>query len=307
MSFERKKAGYENAIDHFEKLAVEDPTWNILEPIWADERLRQKYHIADISFTNGIRNFNDLNEDLETRVKTERGKQQPDGGGIRTDMDGDESAAFMYDYKAAHKFAVEYLEAALAKETLFMDVHQWTQAEQYRTDLTEAVNEAERILKKWKKEDYMDLVTPPEQHNTDSSSAPPSRGTDGSFDCDASPATRKYPLRLKSSCNDSVTLLERHDGDDHDGAEAKQRQSEAGVTRDKRERGSSNRSSNDGAQSSPPAPTRQYCTQTCLLGLKLGRTLDSRCPNVLSHCVRGGAQHPINATEFTELVGEQLR
>ncbi|KAJ2975636.1 hypothetical protein NQ176_g5407 [Zarea fungicola] len=106
-SFERKKAGYENAIDHFEKPTVEDPTWNILEPIWTDENLRQKYQITDLSFTKGIRQFNDLNEDVETKVRTGRGKQKPDGG----------------DYKAAHKFAVEHLEVALAEETLFMDVH----------------------------------------------------------------------------------------------------------------------------------------------------------------------------------------
>ncbi|OAA46030.1 hypothetical protein ISF_09564 [Cordyceps fumosorosea ARSEF 2679] len=136
LNFERKKAGYENAIDHFEKTAVEDPTWMVLEPVWADRELRQKYQITDLTFMNGIRNFNDLNEAIGAEIKTGRGKQQPDGGGIRTSIDGNESPAFMYDYKAAHKFAVEDLEAALEKETLFMDVYKWARTDQYKTDST---------------------------------------------------------------------------------------------------------------------------------------------------------------------------
>ncbi|KAJ2977695.1 hypothetical protein NQ176_g4224 [Zarea fungicola] len=396
LGFERKKAGYENAIEHFEKLAVEEPTWNILEPIWADGNMRQKYQVTDLSFTNGIRHFNDLNEDLETEVRTGRGKQKPDGGGIRTDMDGNESAAFMYEYKAAHKFSVEHLEAALAKEMLFVDVHKWTQAEQYRTDPTErekeeariamaliqvfnymfwygvgygyiaagrslvllhydhaeplvlrwhlcvpdkvvtptttevqidevshtavaqlasfcllslgspaltgrplkdAVNQAASILKRWKREDYADPVTPPEQDETDSSSAPPSRGTDGSFDCDASPVTRKYPLRSRANCKDPEALPEQPDDDEHDdnehgSTEDKQAQRGGGAGLSRQEKGSSRRSSSSGsggAEGSGPAPTRQYCTQACLLGLKLGHALDN------------------GAKEFTELVSKQLR
>ncbi|KAM3552241.1 hypothetical protein MY1884_003652 [Beauveria asiatica] len=407
INFERKKAGYENAIDHFEKTAVEDPTWMILEPVWADRELRQKYQITDLTFINGIRNFKDLNEDIEAETKTGRGKQQPDGGGIRTGIDENESPAFMYDYKAAHKFAVEDLEAALEKETLFMDVYEWAQTEQYKTDSTlrtkereaariamaliqvfnymlwygvgygyvaagkslvllyydraeplvlrwhlcvpdkmvirptaelhveqmsqtavaqlasfcllslrsqaltgrplkEAMNQAEGILKKWKREAYTDPVTPQESDDTDSSSSMPSRGTDKSFACDASPVARKYPLRSKS-CKDSTAPLKSRDEDEEGGAEGYQRQHGAGTSVNKGEKDSSRKSKERGTEGSAPAPTKQYCTQACLLGLKLGRELDSRCPNVLYHGVGGNTRHPIDAQELTELMSEQLR
>ncbi|KAH8715381.1 hypothetical protein HC256_004207 [Beauveria bassiana] len=407
INFERKKAGYENAIDHFEKTAVEDPTWMILEPVWADRELRQKYQITDLTFINGIRNFSDLNEDIGAEIKIGRGKQQPDGGGIRTGIDENESPAFMYDYKAAHKFAVEDLEAALEKETLFTDVYKWAQIDQYKTDSTvrtkereaariamaliqvfnymlwygvgygyvaagkslvllyydraeplvlrwhlcvpdkmvtrptaelqveqvsqtavaqlasfcllslrsraltgrplqEAMNQAEGILKKWKREAYTDPVTPQESDDTDSSSSMPSRGTDKSFACDASPVARKYPLR-KSSCKDSTTPLESRDEDEEGGAEGYQRQRGAGASVNRGEKDSSRKSKDKGTEGSAPAPTKQYCTQACLLGLKLGRELDSRCPNVLYHGVGGNTRHPIDTQELTKLMSEQLR
>ncbi|KAK7419125.1 hypothetical protein QQZ08_010995 [Neonectria magnoliae] len=37
-------------------------------------------------------------------------------------LGGDESLAFVYDYKAAHKVALEYLKPAVAREKLFMEV-----------------------------------------------------------------------------------------------------------------------------------------------------------------------------------------
>ncbi|OAA45720.1 hypothetical protein ISF_09588 [Cordyceps fumosorosea ARSEF 2679] len=406
INFERKKAGYENAIDHFEKTAVEDPTWMILAPVWADKELCQTYQITDLTFMNGIRNFNDLTEDLAAEIQTGRAKQQPDGGGIRTGIDGNESPAFMYDYKAAHKFAVEDLEAALENETLFMDVYEWARTDQYKTDSTlrkkereaaqiamaliqvfnymlwygvgygyvaagkslvllyynqaeplvlrwhlcvadkmvirpaaelhveqvsqtavaqlasfcllslrsqaltgrplqEAMNQTEGILKKWKREAYTDPVTPQESDDTDSSSSVPSRGTDKSFACDASPVTRKYPLR-KSSCKDSTAPLESRDEDEEGGAEGYQRQRGAGASVNKGEKDST-KSKDKGTESSAPAPTKQYCTQACLLGLKLGRELDSSCPNVLYHGVGGNARHPIDAQELTKLMSEQLR
>ncbi|XP_044715978.1 ATP-dependent DNA helicase PIF1 [Hirsutella rhossiliensis] len=52
----------------------------------------------------------------------------------------------------------------------------------------------------------------------------------------------------------------------------------------------------------------QYCTQACLLSLKRGWDLDANCPNVPSHrTAEGGIRHPIDAGEFTRLVGERLR
>ncbi|CRK40194.1 hypothetical protein BN1708_008130, partial [Verticillium longisporum] len=40
---------------------------------------------------------------------------------------------------------------------------------------------------------------------------------------------------------------------------------------------------------SDSAPTRQYYTQACLLGLKRGRKLDNNCPNVLSYRTTKGS------------------
>ncbi|OAA34680.1 hypothetical protein ISF_10003 [Cordyceps fumosorosea ARSEF 2679] len=371
INFERKTAGYENAIDHFEKTAVEDPTWMILEPIWADREMRQKYQVTNLTFMNGVRNFKDLDEDIGAEIKTGRGKQQPDGGGIRTGIDGNESAAFMYDYKAAHKFAVEDLEAALRKETLFMDVYEWAQNDQYKTDSTlrkkereaariamaliqvfnsmlwrgvpygyvaagkslvglyydraeplvlrwhlcvpdkmvirptaelhveqvsqtavaqlasfcllslrsqaltgrplkEAMNQAEGILKKWKREAYTDPVTPQESDDTDSSSSMPSRGTDKSFACDTSPVARLCGRRHR--------------------ARILQRLSSRAMRTKKAEQRVINTSTEQ-----EPAATRERRTPT------------AGAPNVLYHGVCGNTRHPIDAQELTKLMSEQLR
>jgi hypothetical protein len=37
----RKRAGNENAVDHFEKIAVEDPVWEILHHLWDDAGLQK--------------------------------------------------------------------------------------------------------------------------------------------------------------------------------------------------------------------------------------------------------------------------
>ncbi|EJP62018.1 metalloprotease-like protein [Beauveria bassiana ARSEF 2860] len=362
LNFERKKAGYENAIDHFEKTAVEDPTWMILEP--------------------------DLNEDIGAETKTGRGKQQPDGGGIRTSIDENESPAFMYDYKAAHKFAVEDLEAALEKETLFMDVYEWAQTDQYETDSTLRTKEreaariamaliqvfnymlwygvgygyvaagkslvllyydrAEPLVLRWHLcvPDKMVIRPTAELHVEQVSQTAVAQlasfcllslrsqaltgrplkeamnqaegilkkmengslhGTDKSFACDESPVARKYPLRSKSSCKDSTAPLESRDEDEEGGAEGYQRQRGAGASVNKGEKDSSRKSKYKGTGGSAPAPTKQYCTQACLLGLKLGRELDSRCPNVIYHGVGGNTYHPIDAQKLTKLMSEQLR
>ncbi|KAK0629986.1 hypothetical protein B0T17DRAFT_491294 [Bombardia bombarda] len=142
----RKRAGNENAVDHFEKLAVEDPVWEILRPVWDEEELRKEYRCMGLRFSNNVRDFtqpsggNLVGEEdpsderqgrrrrtgpnkrvaSEQRVKPPPTK--PDGAGVRTRLGGDESLAFVYDYKAAHKVALEYLKPAVAKEKLFMEV-----------------------------------------------------------------------------------------------------------------------------------------------------------------------------------------
>ncbi|KGQ02253.1 hypothetical protein BBAD15_g12538 [Beauveria bassiana D1-5] len=143
INFEQKKAGFENDIDYFEKLAVQDPTWMILRHVCADKELRQRYQITKLMFISCIRNFNDLDEGIRAELSTGRGKQRPDGGGIRTGIDGNESPAFIYDHKAAHKFAVKDLKATLEKETLFLDVYEWAQTDKYKTDSTLRTKERE--------------------------------------------------------------------------------------------------------------------------------------------------------------------
>ncbi|KAK2926838.1 hypothetical protein FoTM2_013708 [Fusarium oxysporum f. sp. vasinfectum] len=142
----RKRAGNESAVDHFEKLAVEDPVWEILRPVWDDEELCKEYRCMGLRFSNNLRDFTqpsdgvlvgeeDLSEERpERRRRTGPNKRvaskqrvrppptKPDGAGVRTRLGGDESLAFVYDYKAAHKVALECLKPAVAKETLFMEV-----------------------------------------------------------------------------------------------------------------------------------------------------------------------------------------
>ncbi|KAH7247653.1 uncharacterized protein BKA55DRAFT_691780 [Fusarium redolens] len=142
----RKRAGNENAVDHFEKLAVEDPVWEILHPVWDDEELCKEYRCMGLRFSNNIRDFTqpsdgvlvgeeDLSEERpERRRRTGPNKRvaseqrvkppatKPDGAGVRTRLGGDESLTFVYDYKAAHKVALERLKPAVVKETLFMEV-----------------------------------------------------------------------------------------------------------------------------------------------------------------------------------------
>ncbi|OAA41278.1 hypothetical protein NOR_05356 [Metarhizium rileyi] len=406
LEIERKEAGYETDIAQFEISAVESPTWKVLQPIWADRELGQKYQITDLTFISGTRGFNNLDEDVKAEIKKGRGRHHPDGCGIRTSIDGSKSPAFMFDYKAAHKFAIEELEATLKKETLFMDVHKWTQTHKYKPDSTvqdkqqeaariamaliqvfnymlwygvsygyvaagkslvllyynqaeplvlrwhlsipgkvvtrptaevqveqvsqtavaqlasfcllsvrsqaltghllrEAMVQTEGVLKKWKREAYTDPVTPQESDDSDSSSSIPSRGTDETFACDESPAARKYSLR-KSSCRDSTAPLKSRDEDEEGGADGYQRQRGSGASVNKGEKNSSKESKDKGTKGSASAPTKQYCTQACLLGLKLGYELDSRCPNVLYHDINGNTRHPIDAQELTQLISKQL-
>ncbi|KAH6869666.1 hypothetical protein B0T10DRAFT_280677 [Thelonectria olida] len=154
----RKRAGNENAVDHFEKLAVEDPVWEILRPVWDEEELRKEYQCMGLRFSNNIRDFTQPNdgskvgeedpsdERQERRRRTGPNKRvaseqrvkrpptKPDGAGVRTRLGGDESLAFVYDYKAAHKVELEYLKPAIAKEKLFMEVMERISSNKSRSD-----------------------------------------------------------------------------------------------------------------------------------------------------------------------------
>ncbi|KAJ4200320.1 hypothetical protein NW759_015897 [Fusarium solani] len=142
----RKRAGNENTVDHFKKLAMEDPIWEILRTLWEEEEMRKEYQCTELRFSNNIRDFTQPSdsdpareeepseERHERRRRTGPNKRvaskqrvkppptKPDRASVRTRLGGDKSLAFVYDYKAAHKVALEYLKPAVANEKLFMEV-----------------------------------------------------------------------------------------------------------------------------------------------------------------------------------------
>ncbi|PGH20338.1 hypothetical protein AJ80_03606 [Polytolypa hystricis UAMH7299] len=433
-SISRKPAGNENAIDYFETLAVEEPVWEILRPIYDEEGLRREYRFTGLRFSNNTRDFSQLSdvvqigeedtseERQERRRRTGPNKRvaseqrvkppptKPDGLGVRTCPGGDESLAFVYDYKAAHKFAVEYLKLALANEELFIEVIQrlnsgkssngkelqerereeegiamaLTQVFDYmvnygvaygyvasgkslvflhidradtqtlyyhlcvpdeevgepsindwtnkvsrtavaqlasfcllslRSDALEggslnaAEQEANVALRRWR-EPYEDAAHLLEIEDTDSQSAASlSQATDGSeFKSNAGPTGREVSLRSRSSCRAAAVLHRERKDDEEDESDGSQPRSWTRTDVNKRKEGPSSGSSEDeDAQMSDSAPTKQYCTQACLLALKRGWDLDGNCPNVFSHrTAESGNRHAIDAHELARLVGERL-
>ncbi|POR34789.1 Uncharacterized protein TPAR_05007 [Tolypocladium paradoxum] len=97
-----------------------------------------EYRVTGLRFSNNVREFVQPSDDAQDLREGSQGPtppmMNPDGGGIRTSLDGDETLAFVCDYKAAHKLASEYLEAAVAKETLFMEVIELINGDKYQRD-----------------------------------------------------------------------------------------------------------------------------------------------------------------------------
>ncbi|KAJ4308807.1 hypothetical protein N0V84_011877 [Fusarium piperis] len=441
----RKRAGNENAVDHFEKLAVEDPVWEILRPLWEEEDMRKEYRCTELRFSNNIREFAQPSDSDPAREEVSGGRQErrrrtgpnkrvaseqrvkpplmkPDGAGVYARLGGDESLAFIYDYKAAHKVALKYLKLAVAKETLFIEVIERANSSRSRSDtelqkqekaeeqiamaltqvfdymvrygvaygyipagksliflhidrsdpqtlychpcvpgedvgessdgdwadnkvsytavaqlasfcllslrsealrgasLNAASREAEATLRKWS-EPYDGAARPIGAGDThspsESSSESSSQSSDGSeFISHAAPADRQIVLRSRSSCRAAPGFRKDDEDEDEDEPDDDLSRSRAGTGANKQEdrqwsSGSENWGGGGGeeeAEMSESAPTRQYCTQACLLGLKRGWNLDDNCPNVVSHrTAEGGSRHAIDANEFACLVGEQLR
>lgn len=123
--------------------------WEILRPLWDEQELRGKYQCAALRFSNNHRDIMaPSSDDLAKQEDGEGGQERwrrtgprkrvaseqrvkltpklpptrPDGWGVRTHPDGDESHAFVYDYKAARKIAAESVKLAVSKEILFLDV-----------------------------------------------------------------------------------------------------------------------------------------------------------------------------------------
>ncbi|KAK8036897.1 metalloprotease-like protein [Apiospora phragmitis] len=430
-------AGNESAVTHFEKVAVEDPTYAIFQHLTGLSAVRTRYKFSDLRFSDNSREITQAsggiplaedegpnNEMPERRSRTGPNKRaaseqrvkprptNPDGAGLRTRPGGDESVAFVYDYKAAHKVSVEHVKLAVAKETLFIEVVEQinsnksktgTELDQFRAeariamaltqvfdymvnygvaygyvaagesllllhidradpqtlfchpcvpneDVGEVSGEdwAERMiytavaqlasffllslrsdalqgalleaslesagatLKKWA-ESYEDVVHFFSAEDTGSSLAPsssPMQGADQDFTSKAVRTGRDIPLRSKSSCATPTLPRRDNESDEEDEPEGGLPPSWSRPMGDcgNRKRGLSD-SSSEVVETHNSAPTRQYCSQACLLGLKRGCDLDDSCPNVLLHrdAGGGGRRHPITADQFTHLVGERLR
>lgn len=128
------------------------------------------------------------------------------------------------------------------------------------------------------------------------------------FTSSAAPTGRVVSLRTRPSFGISALCRRDHDSDEEEEPEGRLPSSRTTSDVAKRKVGPSDSSSEEDAEMPGSAPTRQYCSQGCLLGLKKGRDLDNGCPNVLSHRMASEAstRHLINAEEFTRLVSEQL-
>ncbi|KAI0111479.1 hypothetical protein F4814DRAFT_356430 [Daldinia grandis] len=180
--------------------------------------------------------------------------------------------------------------------------------------LNEALEKAKLKLQSWP-EPYKEAEEHVEAENMDSSSsASSSQATVGSLYEDKSNihlTAREFSLRSRSTCRDT-TALRRDDEDEDDDPSRALPRTPGSTGANKRKEGPSSGSSEDGHQETPSdsdsPPTRQYCTQACLLGLKRGWDLDENCPNVSLHrTAASGTRHPINAGKLTSLVEERLR
>ncbi|KAM3537014.1 hypothetical protein ARSEF1564_010059 [Beauveria bassiana] len=152
-----------------------------------------------------------------------------------------------------------------------------------------------------RQEHFNDIIRVCESDDKDSPSASPPQDAD---DCDESPAKSSYTLRPRA-CKDAAILPKRREDDEHGGDEGSRSRITARASN--RSKDSVGKGKNDGRKGSASAPTRQYCTQACLLGLKSGHELDKNCPNVRSHNVKGGTKHLINVTSLVHLMARQLR
>ena len=127
---------------------------------------------------------------------------------------------------------------------------------------------------------------------------------------------REISLRSRSTCKDAATSRKNNDNDSDDDNEQDDNRFRVlgmpGTTSAAKRKEGPSSSSSEGSNhntssGSDSPPTKQYCTQARLLGLKRECDLDEYCPNVSSHrTVESGTKHPINAIEFASLVREQV-
>ncbi|KAI1839868.1 hypothetical protein JX266_013925, partial [Neoarthrinium moseri] len=179
--------------------------------------------------------------------------------------------------------------------------------------LDAALGSAKAALKTWPEpyEGAAQFSSAEETGSSQAASSSPLERADPDFVSHESPIGRKVALRSRTTCRAPASPHQDDKSEDED-------EPEDGLpppwTRpvEKRKGGpshSSSDSSSEEEETRQSAPTRQYCSQACLLGLKRNLPLDDGCPNVLAHRVApgGSPRHPITAGEFTRLVSTQLR
>ncbi|CAP62126.1 uncharacterized protein PODANS_5_10 [Podospora anserina S mat+] len=367
-------AGNEKAIDRFEVDAVERPVQGILKVLATHKEAGKASICPEFRFSANLRELtqkddgssgaddNTSDGSLERRQQAGPNKRptskrkyicsnrQPDGVGIRMQPGGGQTHAFIYDYKAAHKVAIEYIRSATAKEHLFHEVvarinddklsrdEEVQRREQAEALIAMALTQvfdymitygvsygyvaAGRclLLLYVDRDDWQTLYCHPCLPADDSyadvaylglepaelSSAPSSQNTDISeYTSKAEPTGRNVALRSQSSCKPAAVLPQSNEHDDEED------HSEPGASRlrlaaNKRKRGPSSGGEDGDIAMADSGPTKQYCTQACLLGLKRGKDLDEKCPNVSLHRFDGSSRHPVNAHRFTDMVEQQL-
>ncbi|KAM4067380.1 metalloprotease-like protein [Hirsutella rhossiliensis] len=266
-----------------------------------------------LRFSHNVRDFSQPSdsrigdEDSSEERKVKPPQMKPDGGGIRTHLDGDESMAFVYDFMAAHKFAPAYLKATLAKEKLFVE-----EQEREETRIAMALIQVfDYMVWYGVAYGYVAAVAQLASFCLLSLRSEALRGN--SLDS-ALQKARKELKKWGEQYEDAgqmarSSIRRRNEDDDEDSPEGDPSRTWTRTDANERREGpSSGGCGDEEAETSNPGPARQYCTQACLLSLKRGWDLDGSCPNVLSHrTTAGGIRHPIDAGEFTRLVGERLR
>lgn len=124
-------------IDTFEKVAIESPVRRIFQKlVEVDPHICQTFNFTELRFSNNSRELkrqgeigqtgdSERSHEIQGRRRRYRpskravSKQKvqrpsyPDGLGLRKHLGGDETLAFVYDYKAAHKLRVKDLKPAL--------------------------------------------------------------------------------------------------------------------------------------------------------------------------------------------------
>ncbi|KAM3509227.1 hypothetical protein MY11210_006410 [Beauveria gryllotalpidicola] len=166
---------------------------------------------------------------------------------------------------------------------------------------------AAATLKMWK-EPYEDAASVLEMETTDSSCSS-SQETGSRYSSSVSPLHRKRTLRSRSSCKTTDLPREGDDEDEDDRPDEEPTRHQPRVETNKRKDGpSSSSSEGESTEMSSSVPSREYCTQACLLGLKRSLDLDDNCPNVRLHrTAEGCSRHPIDAEAFARLMCQQLR